>query len=54
MRGTVRLRLAARHADFDWKPDCCNIERLTPAEIARRRAEFDRGTEEARQLRDVS
>ena len=36
----------------DWKLDYCNIERLTPEEIARRRAEFDRGKDEARKLRD--
>ena len=28
-------------ADPDWKLDYCNVERLTPEEIARRRAEFD-------------
>ena len=36
----------------DWKLDYCNIERLTPAEIARRRAAFDAGKAQARQLRD--
>lgn len=35
-------------ADADWKLDYANIERLTPEEIQRRRAEFDRGKEEAR------
>ena len=29
--------------DADWKLDYCNIERLSVAEIARRRAEFDQG-----------
>jgi hypothetical protein len=29
--------------DPDWKLDYCNIARLTPEEIARRRAEFDEG-----------
>lgn len=35
----------------DWKLDYCNIERLTPDEIQRRRAEFDQGKAQARQLR---
>ena len=39
-------------ASPDWKLDYCNVERLTPAEIARRRAEFDRGKAEARRLRE--
>ena len=30
-------------ASPDWKLDYCNIERLTPEEIVRRRAEFDKG-----------
>jgi D-proline reductase (dithiol) PrdB len=38
--------------DADWKLDYCNIERLTPEEIARRRAEFDRGKAEAKRLRE--
>jgi hypothetical protein len=37
-----------------WKLDYCNIERLAPQEIARRRAEFDRGKAEARRLREQS
>jgi hypothetical protein len=36
----------------DWKLDYCNIERLAPAEIARRRAAFDAGKAEAKALRD--
>ena len=36
----------------DWKLDYCNIDRLTPEEIALRRSEFDRGKAEARRLRD--
>ncbi len=36
----------------DWKLDYCNIERLTPAEIARRRAEFDRGKAQAKDARE--
>jgi D-proline reductase (dithiol) PrdB len=36
----------------DWKLDFSNIERLSPAEIARRRAEFDRQKEIAKTIRD--
>jgi D-proline reductase (dithiol) PrdB len=36
----------------DWKLDYCNIERLSPAEIQRRRAEFDEGKAQAKMLRD--
>ena len=36
----------------DWKLDYSNIERLSSEEIARRRAEFDRGKEVARQIRE--
>lgn len=36
----------------DWKLDYCNIERLTPEEIQRRRAEFDLAKLQARQLRE--
>ena len=32
----------------DWKLDYANIERLTEADIARLRAEFDRGKAEAK------
>jgi hypothetical protein len=35
----------------DWKLDYCNVARLSPEEIARRRAEFDKGKAEARKLR---
>ena len=35
----------------DWKLDYCNVERLTPEEIARRRAEFDIAKMHARELR---
>ena len=38
-------------ADPDWKLDFSNIARLSPDEIARRRAEFDRGKEIARSVR---
>ena len=36
----------------DWKLDYCNHERLAPGEIERLRAEFDRGKETARALRE--
>ena len=35
----------------DWKLDYCNIARLTPAELAGRRAEFDRAKSEAAHAR---
>ena len=35
----------------DWKLDYCNVERLTPEEIRRRRAEFDEGKRNARERR---
>ncbi len=35
----------------DWKRDYASTERLTPAEIAERRAEFDRGKAVAKDLR---
>jgi hypothetical protein len=38
-------------AECDWKLDYCNIALLTPEEISRRRAEFDRGKAQARQVR---
>ena len=37
--------------DADWKLDYCNIERLSAAEIARRRADFDQGKLQALQAR---
>jgi hypothetical protein len=36
----------------DWKLDFSNITRLSPEEIARRRAEFDRQKEIAKRVRD--
>ena len=36
----------------DWKLDFSNIDRLSPEEIARRRAEFDRQKEIAKGIRD--
>jgi hypothetical protein len=38
----------------DWKLDYSNIARLSPEEIARRRAEFDRQKEIAKTIRDKS
>jgi len=38
-------------ANPDWKLDYCNIEQLTPEEIARRRAEFDEGKRQAKDVR---
>lgn len=49
-RTTVQSPLRWR-ASPDWKLDYCNIERLTPEEIKRRRAEFDKGKTEAKSLR---
>jgi D-proline reductase (dithiol) PrdB len=36
----------------DWKLDYCNIERLSPEEIRRRRAEFDEGKRRAKERRE--
>ena len=49
-RTTVQspLRWSASAA---WKLDYCNAERLTPEEIARRRAEFDAGKAQAQAVR---
>ncbi len=38
-------------ASADWKLDYCNVARLTPDEIARRRAAFDAGKSAAKALR---
>ena len=38
--------------DPAWKLDYCNVELLSPAQIVHRRAEFDRGKAQARQVRD--
>ena len=35
----------------DWKLDYCNVERLSPEEIKRRRAEFDKGKVQAKSVR---
>jgi hypothetical protein len=39
-------------ASADWKLDYCNPERLSPGEVRRLRAEFDRGKEAARAIRE--
>ncbi|MGH6931166.1 MAG: glycine/sarcosine/betaine reductase selenoprotein B family protein, partial [Dongiaceae bacterium] len=39
-------------ASSDWKLDYCNIARLSPEEISRRRADFDRQKAAARSVRD--
>jgi hypothetical protein len=36
----------------EWKLDYCNVGSLSPEELARRRAEFDRGKEQAREIRE--
>jgi D-proline reductase (dithiol) PrdB len=38
--------------DPDWKLDYSNVARLSPEEIARRRAEFEREKEKARAIRE--
>ena len=38
----------------DWKLDYSNIERLTPEEIRRRRAEFDQGKTQAKSAREAA
>jgi hypothetical protein len=50
-RSTVQSPLRW-NADPAWKLDYSNIARLSSEEIARRRAEFDRGKEIAKRLRD--
>jgi hypothetical protein len=40
-------------ADASWKLDYSNVARLSPEEIARRRAEFDRQKEIARTIRET-
>jgi len=39
-------------ASADWKLDYNNVQRLSPDELQRRRAAFDAGKQQARQLRD--
>jgi D-proline reductase (dithiol) PrdB len=51
-RTTVQLPQVWDAASADWKLDYCNIARLSPEEIARRRAEFDRGKAVAKGVRE--
>ncbi len=51
-RTTVQSPLVWNEAGADWKLDYSNIARLSPEEIARRRAEFDRGKAVAKTLRE--
>jgi hypothetical protein len=41
-------------ANPDWKLDYCNVERLSPEEIACRRAAFDAAKAESRQVREAA
>lgn len=50
-RSTVQSPLSWSDSP-DWKLDYCNIERLSPVEISRRRAEFDRQKDVARAIRE--
>ena len=52
-RTTVRSPLRWSES-ADWKLDYCNVDRLTPDEIERRRAEFDRAKAQAQALRGQS
>ena len=52
-RTTVQSPLRWRE-DPSWKLDYSNIERLSPEELRRRREEFDRQKEVARDIRDQS
>ncbi|HEY7548446.1 MAG TPA: glycine reductase [Hyphomicrobiaceae bacterium] len=52
-RTTVQSPQVWNEASADWKLDYSNIARLSPEEIARRRAEFDQGKAVAKALRDV-
>jgi hypothetical protein len=51
-RTTVQSTLAWSES-ADWKLDYCNIERLTPQEIARGRIEFDKGKNYAKRAREA-
>lgn len=50
-RTTLRSPLRWSASDA-WKLDYCNIDRLAPDEVARRRAEFDAAKAQARTLRE--
>ncbi len=51
-RTTVQSPLVWDSASPDWKLDYSNIARLSPEEIARRRAEFDKGKAIAKAVRE--
>jgi D-proline reductase (dithiol) PrdB len=51
-RTTVQSPLVWDAASADWKLDYSNIARLSPEEIARRRAEFDKGKAVAKAARE--
>jgi hypothetical protein len=51
-RTTVQSPLVWNEASADWKLDYANIARLSPKEIARRRAEFDQGKAAAKTIRN--
>jgi D-proline reductase (dithiol) PrdB len=51
-RTTVQSPLVWNEAGAEWKLDYSNIARLSPEEIARRRAEFDQGKAVARTLQN--
>ena len=50
-RTTLQSPLRWSESD-DWKLDYCNAARLSPKELERRRAEFDRGKEAAKAVRE--
>jgi D-proline reductase (dithiol) PrdB len=52
-RSTVQSPLTWS-ANPDWKLDYCNIDRLAPGEIRRRRAEFDQGKAQAEAIRKAA
>jgi D-proline reductase (dithiol) PrdB len=51
-RTTVQSPLRWSASSGAWKLDYCNVARLAPEEIARRRAAFDQGKAQAKALRD--
>ena len=50
-RTTLQSPLVWSDSD-DWKLDYCNVARMSREEIARRRAEFDRGKQAAKAIRE--
>jgi D-proline reductase (dithiol) PrdB len=51
-RTTLQSPLRWSDSSDEWKLDYCNIDRLTPEEVSRRRAEFDRAKVQAHSVRD--